>query len=105
MSCWSRCRPTEARFPCAECNTLHDPKRTNAAQRPSASQPTRHYPTLDVLSTIGSTSTSGVRGDYCFAVTDATTIVSPVTSPVIVAIIPANSFSSAFKSSLEVSSL
>ena len=40
------------------------------------------------------TSTAGVRGDYCAAVTDAITIVSPVTSPVIVAIMPANFLSS-----------
>ena len=51
------------------------------------------------------TSTSGMRGDYCAAVTDATTIVSPVTSPVIVAIMPANFSSSAFNSSFEVSSV
>ena len=84
---------------------LHDSKHTTATERPSAGQPTRHYPTLDGRSTIGSTFTCGSRGDYCAAVTDATTIISPVTSPVIVAIMPANFSSSVFKCSFEVSSL
>ena len=49
------------------------------------------------------TSVPRVLGAYSTIVTDATTILSPVTSPVIVAKMPANCSSSAFKSSFSVS--